>query len=56
MTLNDSIDDEVEFDSMGNEVPKFSSAHKSGTSNGSVEQNILTKLIKEKSIAILSME
>ena len=56
LTLNDSLDDEVEYDSMGIEVPGGQTKGSSGASNASLNQNILSKLIKEKSIAIMSME
>lgn len=56
MTLNDSIDEEVEFDSMGNEISAANAMTKSKTSSSSENQNVLSKLIREKSIAILSME
>ena len=41
---------------MGIEVPGGQTKGSSGASNASLNQNILSKLIKEKSIAIMSME
>ena len=58
LTLNDSLDEEVEYDSMGMEVPnrELTTKVSSGDSSDPVEKNILSKLIKEKSIAIMTME
>ena len=52
-TLNDSLDDEVEYDSLGLEVP---SGGQGGGKSAASDSNggILGKLIKEKSRAILS--
>ena len=59
LALNDSLDEDVEYDSMGIEVPSGSALTtkvSSGDSSDPVSQNILSKLIKEKSIAIMTME
>ena len=58
LTLNDSLDEDIEYDSMGLEVQNSALNTKvsSGDSSDPVNQNILGKLIKEKSIAIMTME